>query len=105
MTIEALADWLRIAPRWAREYMKIWHTDQKVYIRKWVRNLGVGGGFTPVYALKTKPNQSDRPKPTPLTPAQRSARWRALNRQEVNAKKRAKRRGDTSPATIPLSLL
>lgn len=78
-----------IATRNAREYLKLLHQLGEIYVCDYRRD-GMTGPATPIYALRTDPEQQDAPRPVPLSKAELQRRRR--EKTEARAKDaRAKR--------------
>jgi len=92
MTKGELAAALGIDKRNVLEYLRLWREDGKVYICSWVRCNGkdTPGDHTPQYALRTE-GEKDKPRPKPMTDAQKHMRYQRRNRAKIRMRYHAAR--------------
>lgn len=96
LTAMELSQLLRIAKRNAVRYIKIWRAEtgeNRVIIVAWRDPSGGEGGVIPVYGIAANRYQRDKPKPRPLTPAEKMVRYREKMGPLIRARRRVKRTG------------
>ncbi len=96
LTAVELAGLLRIAKRNAVRYVAMWRAEtgeNRVVIVAWRGPNGGEGGVIPVYGIAANKYRRDKPKPRPLTPAQKMLRYREKMGPLIRARRRVKRTG------------
>lgn len=85
-----LGELLGLCRRNAGEYLRIWHYEGLVHIKKWVHQTDTRGAYRAVYALRLN-DEKDAPMPKPLSRAEVARRHRKNARMKIKIRRAASR--------------